>query len=73
MIGQQRPGETSCTGLEQEIGEPVKEILAICVIPKNLSAFNSADDNVVKGAGGIYSGFSRHGRKCSRSDSGGKA
>jgi hypothetical protein len=61
MIGEKRPSKASCTGLEQEIGEPVQEILAVCVIPKNLSAFNSADDNVVKGAGGIYSSFSRHG------------
>jgi len=52
----------SCQGILEE-RQPRKEIIAINVIGKNFTAFDSTSDNVVKNAGGIEPGVTRHGKR----------
>lgn len=60
VIGEKGPCKTAGLGPGNEVGETIHEILSVRVVAKYLSAFISSDDDVVKGAGCIYSGFSGH-------------
>jgi len=45
----------------QDTGKPLKEVFLVFVNLENPFPFNSPDDNVVKGAWGVYGGLVRHG------------
>jgi hypothetical protein len=53
MILKKCPGIASRLCFQQKVSHPSKKILSIAIIPKNLSAFNAPDDNMVKNSRSI--------------------
>ena len=62
MIWQECPRKTPRLRGDDQVLQPVKEIASILVGAKDTPALDSPNDDVVKGAGCVYSRFSRHGR-----------
>jgi hypothetical protein len=60
MIGNQSPSETLGIRIGDNPGKPIKKVVPVVVIEKDLPALDSPQNDVVQRTGGIYSGFSRH-------------
>ncbi len=60
MVGYYRPCKTIGMRLIQHLAEPVYKGVAIGIVPKDFSAFDSTHDDVVKRTRSINSCFSRH-------------
>jgi hypothetical protein len=58
--GHQRPCETRCLGIGNDIAEPTQEITPIEIIQEYLSPVDSPHDDVMHGSRGVYTSFSRH-------------
>ena len=55
MIRNQGPGVTLRLGFFEDIGEPSQERLAVLVVVKDLSSFNSPGHDVLEKAWGVKS------------------
>jgi hypothetical protein len=53
MIRKQGPGKASRFCFQQKLSQPFKKILPVAIIPKDLSAFNTPDDNMMKNSRSI--------------------
>ena len=62
MVGDQRPRVASGFGLLENIFQPVNRIMTILVVNEYLTAFDTANNNVVQGAGGVNTGLDMIGR-----------
>ncbi|MBP1742569.1 MAG: hypothetical protein H6Q48_4862 [Deltaproteobacteria bacterium] len=60
VIRKESPCKTSGLSSGNQVGETIQEILPVRVIAEYLPAFNPSDDDVMKRAGCVYSGFSGH-------------
>jgi hypothetical protein len=47
MILKECPGIASRLCFQQKVSQPLKKILPVAIIPKDLSAFNTPDDNML--------------------------
>jgi hypothetical protein len=54
------PGKTVCSGLEQQRREPLDRIGAIAGVAKDLTSLNTASSDVLKQAGDLCAGVTRH-------------
>ena len=46
--------------LGDDSADPIQKVIAICIIEKDLTPFDSTNDDVMERSGSIYSGFSWH-------------
>jgi hypothetical protein len=53
VTGENAPGQTAGLGFHQEDSEPIKKIVAVGIIPKDLSPFNSAGHDVMQSPWGV--------------------
>jgi hypothetical protein len=53
MIRQKCPGKASRLGLQQKLSQPFEKILPVTIVPKDLSALNPPDDNMMKNSRSI--------------------
>ncbi len=60
MIGKQGPSITTRTAFVYDRVQSFQKVIAIIVILKNIAFFDSSDNDMVQGPGGIYAGFSWH-------------
>jgi|GEM_PF-3304134 len=60
MVGYHRPCKTICMRFNQHLAEPVYKGVAISIVPKDFSAFDSTHNDVVKRTRSINSGFLWH-------------
>ncbi len=60
VIGDQGPGKTIRLRLFQHLPQALYKGITIHIVPKDFSAFNTADDDMVQRAGAVNSCFSWH-------------
>jgi hypothetical protein len=60
VIGYQCPGKTSRLGIFDNGTQTCQEVFPVHVVQENLPTLDSPDDDVMQGAGRIYSSFSCH-------------
>jgi hypothetical protein len=58
MIGKQRPGIATRAALVSDGAQSFQEIVTIAVVPENIAFFDSSDNHMLQGTGGINAGFS---------------
>lgn len=60
MVRNQRPGQAGGLGFLQKFGKAFRETIAVIVVPKDRSAFNPPDNEMLQGLRHVNPGFSRH-------------
>jgi len=60
VIRKKSPCKTSGMSPGNKVVQTIQEILSVRVVAEYLPAFNPSDDDVMKSAGCVYSGFSGH-------------
>jgi hypothetical protein len=60
MIGHNGPGKTICSGFFKKDGKTLQEFRAVFIIKKNITFFNTANNNMLQQAGDIQAWFSKH-------------
>jgi hypothetical protein len=60
VVGQQGPSVTGGVGVTQEPPQPLDEIVATGIAPKNLAALDASANDMVPGTGCIDVSFERH-------------
>ena len=63
MVGDQRPRVASGFGLLENISQLVNKIMTILLVNEYLTAFDTANNNVVQGAGRVNTGLCWNDRK----------
>ena len=61
MIGNERPTKANSVGLGDDITQTFDEIIPVLVICKYASTFDSANNDMMKGAGSVYASFALRG------------
>lgn len=61
MVEQQGPGITGGGGFDEETPEAIQEMVSVLIVLEDARAFNSADDEVMKGTGCIEASLAGHG------------
>jgi hypothetical protein len=60
VVWYQGPGVAWCLGIRKVIRQSLDKLIAVVVVAKDLTLFDTPDDDVVKCPGGIYACFTRH-------------
>ena len=68
VIGDERPGKAFCFRLQKKLAESAEEVLIVSSFAEYLAPFYSSGDDMMKGAGRVYSGLSWHAAGCSMLD-----
>jgi hypothetical protein len=63
MIGDENPGKAGSRGLQKDGSKAEYKMVAISIIMENPSPFDTAADDVMNGARGVYACLSRHAEK----------
>ena len=57
MVGHRRPGVNWCFSFYKDSTESFDKLIAILIIFEDFAFFDPSNDDVMKGTGSIYSGF----------------
>jgi len=60
MIGDKHPGKTDSTGVVNYSTKTIQEIVAVCIISKNLTTLNTTSDNVMHRTRRVYPRLPRY-------------